>query len=152
MNSTQQRAMQTVLVPGVFTVLAFFTSIVVFDQAPNRWSGSVAPAGAAGIGGLIAWAAICGRTSRPGWGQAAAAGALAGVLLHPCFWLLGAMQAGQLICISDLVRGSMLSLLVVGIITVPAGVVAGLCCRLLIGVGFATSRGSEPVEQSNGAS
>jgi hypothetical protein len=116
---------------GVFAVLGFAIAGLVFAQAPNWWSGSALTAVAAGLGGASAWLLVCGRAPRPAWWRAGVAGALAGVLLHPYYWLIAFSLTLELPSIANLLQGILFSLSVVGVITVPAGVLAGLSCRAL---------------------
>jgi hypothetical protein len=119
------------VVLGVFTALGFATCVLVFWAAPAQWPGLVLAASAAGLGGATGWAAVCGRLSQPAWWRAALAGALGGVLLHPYLFLLVGCLSGEFLSPSDLLKGCLFSLLVVGVITVPMGILAALCCRAL---------------------
>ena len=125
---------------GVFAVSGFVTSAVVFAKAPNLWLGSAGAAVAAGLGGATGWAVTCGRLPRPAWWRVAIAGGLGGVFLHPYFWFLGGCLSGRLPTMSEVLTGTQLSLMIVGIITIPAGVAASLCCRALAGRHFAGRR------------
>lgn len=125
----------------VFSLVGFAVAGIVFAQAPNWWLGSAVAAVAAGLGGASAWLPVCGRAPRPAWWRAGVAGAFAGVLLHPYYWLISFTLSGDLPSAADLLHGVVFSLLAVGLITVPAGMVAGLSCRALASLGRGRNRG-----------
>jgi hypothetical protein len=135
---------------GVFALLGFAVAGVVFAGAPRWWTGTATAAVAAGLGGASAWPLVCGRTARPPWWRAGVAGAVAGVLLHPYYWLLAGVGSGEVPTLAMVVEGSLLSLLVVGVITVPAGAAAGLCWRAAAFVrrGRTTEPGAAPAPGS----
>ena len=129
--SLRSWARQIILVLCVFSLLGFATCALVFSQIPGRWTTSAIAALASSIGGVIGWAAICGRSSRPPWWRSAVAGALGGLILHPFWWLFAGLLKGDLLSLSELLLATTLSLLGAGYITLPAGLLAGLVCRAL---------------------
>lgn len=120
---------QVMVAFGVFCGIGFAVAGLVFANAPNRWGGCFTAAAATGLGGAISWPLTCGRRTRPQWRRAVLAGGLTGILLHPFYWLIAGALSGEGLSPRQLVGSSLFSLLVVGVITVPAGALAGLCCR-----------------------
>src|SRR5262249_36011361 len=106
-------------------------SLFLFWEAPAWWPWIIVAALAAGLGGATGWVAVGGRLSRPAWWRAALAGALGGGVVHPYYWVLVGCASGELFSPSDFLNGCLLSLMVMGIVTVPAGIFAALRCRAL---------------------
>lgn len=120
---------QVALAFCVFGGLGFAVAGLVFAHAPNWGWGCIVAAAATGFGGAIAWPLSCGRRSRPQWRRAVFAGGLTGILLHPFYWLIAGALSGEGLTPRQVVESSLFSLLVVGVITIPVGVLAGLCCQ-----------------------
>jgi hypothetical protein len=67
----------------VFSVLGFLTAAMFFKDSQSRIT-----AVAAGLSGVTASALVCGRRQTPSLGRTVLTGFLAGILVHPCFWIL----------------------------------------------------------------
>lgn len=131
-NVIRAFAARAAVVMVVFTALGFATALVVFSH--ETWSSWALAGIAAGFGGVTGWAIACGRLGCPAWWRAAVAGLLAGVLLHPYYWFLAASTSYTDPSPSNILQGSLLSLMVIGVVTVPVGLGAALCCRGLFAV------------------
>jgi hypothetical protein len=117
------------LVFCVFTPIAFAVSAYLFSNDQGVWLGAGVTGISAGLGGAMGWAIACGRLARPAWWRVVVSGILAGLLVHPWFNFLGACISSQPISLRVLLTGSFFTLLVMGVLTLPAGVFAALCCR-----------------------
>jgi hypothetical protein len=126
-------AEQITLVFCVFTPIAFVVGAYLFSDAPGFWLAAGVTGISAGLGGAMGWAIACGRLARPAWWRVLISGILAGLLVHPWFLFLGACISFQPISFRDLLTGWLFSLLVMGVVTLPAGVLAALCCRFIGG-------------------
>lgn len=134
---------QLVVVFVVYSLLGFATAAIVFAHAPARWSGSIVVAAAAGLAGVAGWAVVCGRCCRPAW-RAVLAGISGGVLVHPIYFLLVSIPCGGLLTLTELLQGTVFGLVVLGIITLPAGAVGALVSRACIGWYLRTPRDNAP--------
>jgi hypothetical protein len=130
-------AEQMTLVFCVFAPIAFAVSANWFSNAEGVWlmdgEGVWLRAGVAGVsaglGGAIGWAVACGRLARPAWGRVVISGMLAGLLVHPLYNFLVACISMEPISLGNVFSNSLFTVLVLGVVTLPAGVFAALCCR-----------------------
>jgi hypothetical protein len=116
----------------VFMIPGFVTAVMLFSP----WQTSFATL-AAGLSGATAWILVCGRLRQLAWWRAVLGGALAGILVHPCFWFLASLSSRSFrpedsmpyphdLGIYTNALGSFGNL---GLFTVPAAIVAGLTYR-----------------------
>jgi hypothetical protein len=117
----------------VFVILGFTAALALFWRAPKVFEGSIVAALAAGLCGLLGWAALCSGTTLPAWWRVILAGVLVGIMIHPVYFLTESFVQADFLSPGDLFIGSLFSLIVAGIITIPAGIVAAALSRALIG-------------------
>src|SRR5262245_16096223 len=125
-------AIQSLVAVVTFFLLGAATGLVLFQSAPRWLSGSIIAGGAAGLAGGLSWWATYSRNPPSHLWRFILAGIIAGIVCHPFYWFISGAAQGSLLPLSDLLFGSLFSCIVAGIVTIPAGIVAALLCRLLI--------------------
>lgn len=121
---------QSVVIAATFSLVGFLMALAVFSNTSQILSGSILTALAAGTGGEFGWLLLCGMQLRPAWWRTISAGIFAGVVFHPIYLVMAFIHTWEWIAFTDLITGTMFSLLIGGIITVPSGVAAAIVCRI----------------------
>lgn len=137
-TSKQMRPLNWCYVFCIFAVLGTAVAYAVFGPAPASISGCLIAGIATGFAGIISWALICGVTRIPDRVIACCAGIVTGVLLHPIYFFLTSGLEGLFLSLKDLILGSCFSLLVIGIITIPAGIFASMLIREILEINSPT--------------
>ena len=128
----------SLIATAIFALVGFAAAVALFWQAPRIWEGSIVAGLAAGTGGFLGWTALCAGWAKPAWWRSLLAGVVAGIAVHPLyFFFLCALQRNWM-APSDFLIGSMFSLLVAGVITIPAGVVSAAISHVVSGRLFPT--------------
>jgi hypothetical protein len=128
-------AEQMALVFSVSAMLAAALFILLLGRSPYFWSLVAQTALAAGASGMMGWALACGRLVRPTLGSVLLAGVLGGLLVLPCtmcLGVLGTIPDGEQFSLSDFMNEILLGWRLSGVLTIPAGVLAAVCCRFVL--------------------
>jgi hypothetical protein len=143
MKHTSSEPLVAGLIFAVFGVGCYF---LMFGSAFGGLPASFVAAAAAGIPGGIAWWVLYRGPRRRHAGRCFLAGLFAGVTCHPLFFLIGGALNGERISLEDLLAGWAFSLMVAGIFTIPAGLLAAGVSRIIT---VALEEAPPPIETDN---